>query len=100
MTWRLDIRPDALVDIDEAAAWYEERRPHLGGEFVHEVRAAINRLPAYPLVSCVRHRSLRVRWIFPARFPYRIVYRVEDEKIIVLAVIHSARADTAWKDRR
>ena len=71
----------------------------MGCEFVREIRTAIIRLPAYPLISCLRHRALRVRWIFPARFPYRIVYRVEDERIIVFAIIHAARADTAWKDR-
>jgi len=96
---QLDIRPDALADIEAAAVWYEEQQPGLGADFVRTVRRAINTLPANPLIHRVRDRRRNVRWLLTSRFPYRIVYRVRDELITVFAIIHAARHDRHWKKR-
>jgi toxin ParE1/3/4 len=74
VSWRLDIRPAALTDIQEAAAWYEERQPGLGAEFVRVVQTAIYALPENPLLYPLRDRRRPVRWLYRTRFPYRVVY--------------------------
>lgn len=99
MSYRLEIRPEALADIAEAASWYEERQAGLGERFTREVIAAIDGLSPNPLLYRLRHRRLGVRWCFPANFPYRIVFRVSDETITVVALIHAARHDRRWKER-
>lgn len=99
MIYKLEIRPDALTDIDEAAAWYEEREPGLGAEFARAVRSAITTLQTYPLANRVRHRRRNVRWILTRRFPYRIVYRLLHNTVSVVAVLHSARHNRYWKER-
>jgi len=33
------------------------------------------------------------------RFPYRIVYRVRDEDIYIVAIAHSSRRPDYWRDR-
>jgi plasmid stabilization system protein ParE len=76
VNYRLDIREDALADIETAAVWYEEQQPALGADFARAVRRAINTLPANPLIHRVRDRRRNVRWFLPPRFPYRIVYRL------------------------
>ena len=99
MTCRLDIREDALADIEAAAIWYEEQQPGLGADFARAVRRAINTLPANPLIHRLRDRRRNVRWVRPSRFPYRIIYRLRKELITVFAVIHAARRDQHWKKR-
>jgi plasmid stabilization system protein ParE len=99
VTWQLAIHPDALADIETAAEWYEERQPGLGADFARTVRQAINALAGNPLIYCVRERRRRVRWCFPRRYPYRIVYRVNQDLITVIAVIHAARHDRHWRER-
>lgn len=99
MSYRLDIRPDALADIEFAASWYEEQEPGLGADFARTIREAINALPANPLIYRVRDRRRNVRWFLPARFPYRIVYRVRENLITVFAVIHASRDESHWKSR-
>ena len=99
MSWRLEIRPAALADIEEAAAWYEQRQPGLGADFSRLVRLAINALPQNPLLYPVRERRLQVRWLYPGRFPYRIVYHTAGDLITVVAVLHAARHDREWKRR-
>ena len=87
MTYRLAIHPDALADLEIIAARHEEQRPGLGADFSRTVRQASNTLPANPLIYCVRERRRQVRWFFPPRFPYRIVYRVNRDLINIIAVI-------------
>jgi toxin ParE1/3/4 len=97
--YRLEIRPDALGDIEEAANWYKQQEPQLGTDFTRTVVAAIEALTANPLMYSLRDRRRNVRWLKPRRFPYRIVYQVSEEVITVFAVLHSAQDDRHWKRR-
>ena len=99
MTHRLAIHPAAVADIENAGKWYEEQQPGLGTDFVRTVRLAISTLPAHPLIYALRERRRHVRWFFPPRFPYRIVYRVERDLITIVAVIHAARHGAPWRPR-
>ena len=50
MNYLLDVRPDALADIESIAGWYDEQQPGLGADFVRTVLGAINTLPANALI--------------------------------------------------
>jgi len=92
-------RPEAEADLTEAALWYEEREAGLGLELVLEVRAAIQRaLEAPSLYPLLRERPA-VRRILPRRFPYRIFFIVQDDTLVVFAVLHAARHDRLWRER-
>jgi toxin ParE1/3/4 len=99
VSYRLAIRQDALSDIEEAAEWYEKQEPGLGIDFAGTVLAAIETLPANPLIHRVRDRRRNVRWLLTNRFPYRVVYQIRDNVITVFAVLHSARHSRNWKRR-
>jgi plasmid stabilization system protein ParE len=99
VSYRLSIRPDALRDIEEAAAWYEEQQAGLGADFVRTIRTAIRSLPAHPLIHPLRDRRRNVRSLRPPRFPYRVFFRLRGHLITVFAVIHTARHDRQWKER-
>ena len=86
MNYRLEMRPQALADIAEAAAWYEKRQPGLGERFTREVVAAIDALLPNPLIYRSRNRRLGARWCFPRNFPYRIIYRFQADVVTVVAV--------------
>ena len=99
MSHRLEIRPQALADITEAAAWYEAHQPGLGERFTLEVVDAIDALLLNPLLYRLRNRRLGARWCFPPSFPYRIVYRADDDLVTVVAVVHASRHDKLWRER-
>lgn len=99
MSYQLDIRPDALADIETAGVRYEEQQPGLGAGFSRTVRHAIKTLPANPLIYRIREHRRNTRWFLPPRFPYRIVYRVKGDLVTVVAVIHAARHDREWRKR-
>ena len=97
--YRLEIRPDALADIEKAAEWYDERELGLGNEFARDVLHAIDTLPMNPLLYRVRHRRANVRWKLIDTFPYRVVYQITGDVITVFAVLHSVRQERHWRKR-
>jgi hypothetical protein len=49
MSFRVLLRPEAEVDISDAATWYENQRGGLGGEFLE---AVFQRLTGSPPTLC------------------------------------------------
>ena len=101
MNWRVFIRPEVEQDMAEAANWYEARQPGLGAEFVEEVIRVWDALEDNPLLNCRRHPTKNIRWRYPDRFPYRVIYEVLDAErtVVVAAVLHAARHDRHWLRR-
>lgn len=90
------LRP-AEVELVSAARFYESRAPGLGDAFLDKVDAAIRDIAEAPerwpvLQSGVRRRLLH-------RFPYGLLYRVDPDAVVVLAVMHLRRHPTYWLDR-
>jgi toxin ParE2 len=87
----------AELELAEAVAFYEQLRPGLGRQFLSEVAdtvAPIEEFPeAWPLVSDI-DRACRVK-----RFPFRLVYFIDDKDVAVLAVAHFKRRLKYRRDR-
>lgn len=99
MSWQLAVRPAAQEDITNAADWYENQCRGLGTAFIRAVRTAIAPLSENPERYPLRNRRRQVRWFYPHRFPYRIVYLVSADTVTIVAVIHAARHDREWSKR-
>ena len=101
MSWRVTLRPQVEEDMTEAATWYENRQPGLGEEFIAEVIRVWDALAENPLLNSRRFPAKNVRWRYPDRFPYRVIYEVLDDEqsVIVAAVLHAARHDRHWQRR-
>lgn len=97
MTRSLRIQPQAELDVSDAARWYEEQRPGLGNEVLQELDSVIQRVVQspfqFPLIQNeVRRALLR-------RFPYSVYFRVSDETVDLLAVLHQHRNPNTWELR-
>jgi hypothetical protein len=90
--------PEAESEFSEAIEYYEEIGQGLGYEFAIEVHSAIQRSidfpKAWPIIEDDVRRSL-VR-----RFPFGILYSVEDDGIFVAAVMNLHRHPKYWKGRK
>jgi toxin ParE1/3/4 len=100
MNWRVEFRPEIEKDVADAVAWYNRHEEGLGVEFVEEVIRVWDALSENPLVNSRRHPRKNIRWRFPERFPYRVIYEVDEAEHRVLVVaLHAARNDSAWQSR-
>ena len=97
MSFTLVIDPLAEADLGLARAEYDAIDPDLGIRFAAAVDDAFERIrttPAlYPLVTD------DIRSILPRRFPYVVYYRIEADRVAVLAVIHKRQDQAKWKRR-
>ncbi|HEX3249007.1 MAG TPA: type II toxin-antitoxin system RelE/ParE family toxin [Pyrinomonadaceae bacterium] len=88
-------------EVIEIAEWYDSRNEGLGDRFIEEFLTVLDRLAINPLLHCRRLQDKNIRWRYPKSFPYRIIYEVLDleRTVVVAAVLHAARHETAWKRR-
>ncbi len=99
MSRRLLVRPEAEEDITTTALWYEARDPGLGLELNLKIRAAIRRTVENPPIHLRLRRRPEVRRVLARRFPYRVIYILREDAIVVFAVLHTARHDRQWRQR-
>ena len=97
MNYSVLVRGQAKRDLRQAAKWYEKRLSGLGREFVSEVETVIERIGENPLMYQPVHRDVRRAVVH--RFPYGVFYHIEQNDIIVFAIIHLNRDVSAWQDR-
>lgn len=80
---------DALAELQAEAIYFQDRSQGLGERFTAEIEAAIKIATEFPdMGSPFKHGTRRV---FPKKFPFSVVYRVQQTSIIVLAVVPDAR---------
>lgn len=97
MKYSLIVRPEAEEDLKEAFSWYEDNRTGLGYDFLLQVDAGIHFIKRNPEIHSIEYKGTRKHII--KRFPYKIIYLIEEEKIIVIAVIHDKRSPELSKKR-
>jgi plasmid stabilization system protein ParE len=87
----------ARTDFDASFDWYKNRSAIAAIGFALAVDEAISKIVAEPhrfpstLGEC-RYCSLR-------RYPFRIVFRDEPGRVVVVAVAHAKRRPGFWHDR-
>jgi plasmid stabilization system protein ParE len=89
--------PAAETDYREALAWYQARSPQAAAGFEAAVEVALRRIADAPEQWALcddRHRFYVLR-----RYPYSIIYRVENGDVLVVAVAHARRSATYWHGR-
>ena len=97
MKYRVIIRPEAEIDLKEAFFWYEDKRQGLGHDFLLQVDAGLGFLERNPNACPLEYNEARKYFI--KRFPYKIIYVFDEDRIVVLAVIHSKRNPALIKNR-
>jgi plasmid stabilization system protein ParE len=94
---RYTFHESAELELIDAAQYYESRSDGLGRMFLAEVDAAIADVLKYPKAAPVVHGEARRKPV--RRFPYALLYAVEDESVRFLAVGHNRRRPLYWSDR-
>jgi plasmid stabilization system protein ParE len=88
---------DAERDVDEGFDWYAARSSDAAARFLFALRDAVELIAAEPghwpaydntTRSCPLHK-----------FPYRVIFVVQSDRVRVIAVAHDRRKPGYWKSR-
>lgn len=94
---RVRLDPAAKLEIRQAALFYEDCREGLGQEFLDSVESAFEQIERHPAVW--RILKGRFRRYLLQRFPYGVIYVVDDGVIYIPAVMHLKRKPGYWVSR-
>ncbi|HVT90699.1 MAG TPA: type II toxin-antitoxin system RelE/ParE family toxin [Tepidisphaeraceae bacterium] len=88
---------NAAEEMLASVRYYEDQLTGLGGEFLNELNAAFQTIIEAPQ----RWPTIdgEVRQYRLDRFPFRVVYRINQAVIEIVAVAHLHRRPDYWRDR-
>ena len=84
-------------DLAQAITFYERRVEGLGKAFFDEFNDAVLRAASSPLAGSPMRGTVRRQLLH--RFPYSVVYNIEEDGILVLTVMHQRRHPNTWQRR-
>lgn len=89
--------PEAESEFSEAITYYENSSSGLGHDFSLEVLSTVQNIITYPTAWPIIEEDIRRCLV--NRFPYCVVYSIEQSEIFILAVMHLRRHPNYWKNR-
>ena len=88
---------EAAEELQVAAGFYDAQASGLGKDFVLEIQRLFERIADNPHIGSqirprIRRRALR-------RFPFYVLYTIEEDGVLIVAVAHHRRAPGYWQNR-
>ena len=89
--------PEADEEFREASRYYENEAPGVGLAFITEVHRAISVITSHPRAARKVRGTIRSKVLF--HFPYSLLYSIEANLILIVAVAHHKRRPMYWRSR-
>ena len=89
--------PEARAEFDEAANWYDQQKLGLGIDFIKHVDKAIDAIAKMPRMHQIVHKNVRRAVV--RKYPYVVLYQVEADHLLIVAVFHCKRDPSIWQGR-
>ena len=86
---KVEIIDLASLEFDDAINWYEMQSRGLGNRFKKQVLEQIKKIIANPTWFLIEEKPLYKAFI--PKYPFKILYTVEKNKIIIWAIAHLNR---------
>jgi hypothetical protein len=87
----------ADTELSDAVAYYDGQASGLGDRFLFEVKAATQYIEQYPEIAPIIDEGVRAKVL--SRFPYSLMYVVEEQDLYIMAVAHQSKRPGYWADR-
>ncbi len=94
---RIAFLDPAEVEMLEAAEHYDRQNLGVGDEFLDEVQRTVDRIVENPRLAPIVREGIRRR--ITHKFPFGILYRVDPDEIVIIAVMHLRRRPECWLSR-
>ena len=98
MSFELDVWPETQDDIADAAAWYGDKSPGLGLQFLDMVEKSLGHVASKPKRFPSVHGDTRRALL--QRFPYGLFFFIDGPYIrVVVACLHVRQDPDTWQLR-
>ncbi len=87
----------ARQELEDAVEYYELKFPGLGDKLKVEVKKAVIRICGYPQARSVERGEIRKALLY--KFPYKLLYSVEEDHLFIIAFAHQHQKPNYWVDR-
>jgi plasmid stabilization system protein ParE len=94
---RCEFHPEALAEYEEAARYYAGCQDGLELRFISSVESAIRQIMDAPTRWRVFEED--VRRCLTKVFPYAVLYTIEPDFVLIIAVMHCHREPGYWRRR-
>lgn len=84
------VKPLAFKNIQKAYSWYEIQLNGLGEQFIDEWESTANHILSYANTYPKKYKSFRQAIL--KRFPYVIIYEIEEKHVVIYNVINMKRS--------
>lgn len=92
-----DFHPEAEIEFFDAINYLEEQETGLGRNFAREIFASIRKITFFPYAWTPISKN--ARRILVNKFRYGIIYQVQGDNILIVAVMHLSRKPYYWQGR-
>ena len=100
---KVQLHPEAEVELYEAAAWYDDQRPGLGHDLLAAMTCWLDVIAEAPLTwprwQDAPELDPPIRRVLTDRFSYAIAYQAHPDTVWVLAFAHTSRRPFYWAKR-
>jgi toxin ParE1/3/4 len=92
-----EFHPEALAEFKDAAQYYADRQENLELRFIAAVEAVLYRIQQNP--EWARIFEDDIRRSLTHVFPYAMLYSIEPDYLLIIAVMHCNREPGYWRHR-
>ena len=90
--------PEALAEYSDAVEYYAGQKVEIAQAFINAIEDTILRVREYPNRYATIDED--IRRCMTRKFPYAVLYTIEPDFILILAVMHCSREVGYWKSRK
>lgn len=87
----------AELEVDEAVAYFDTQRDGLGDRFERDLQHTVAFMTAHPQSG--QTITGRVRKVRLRNFRYNVIYVIDGDEIVIVAVAHHRRRPGYWQGR-
>ena len=90
--------PDALAEYADAVKYYANQSSQIAQSFINSIEDVVYRVRE----SSTRYPEIDedIRRCMTRKFPYAVLYSIEQDYILIIAVMHCSREPNYWKNRQ
>lgn len=95
--FRIDLLPGAHTDFNQAFDWYASRSNSVAVRFTDAINNGFDEIAHDPERFTridERHYERLIK-----RFPFRIIYRIVEQHLVIVAIAHAKRNPGYWLSR-